>query len=390
MEIEKRIRPDLWKAIQAHYERNDYTESVRDAVYHVSEVLREKSGLVDKDGSKLVEAALMGSNPAIVIGKNETTTEKDFQQGIAFSFKGIMLAIRNPLSLEKTEHSREDAEAIIFYINYLLNQVDHSGGHTKIESITSLLYDEDMPSSEEYADLLLKEVPIKKRYDLLVELFNNRENLRQEGLHNFIDRLYDSLSKASKADFTRLLNTAMLRCKDDTALRMYINYFMKKTYSELDRLVQIRVEDFIFKAIKKGKMVTVVNPKTKEPERECVAEASLATWLDKPELVSLLGNAEEIFGALLTKILYGTESEEEFVFEHFDRFLDDRIENIEDYQNKVIIRRLSEGDEHLYNYFNEVFSLGETGKLFETFGEAFHKCEEVIKKKKQEEELLPF
>lgn len=162
MEIERRLRPDLWKSIRAHYERTDFTEAVRDAVLYVCELLREKSGIEDKDGTKLVEAALMGSNPAIVLCKNETTTEKDFQQGIGFSFRGIMQAIRNPLSHEKTEYSQEDAEAIILYINFLLNQVDRSGGFSKIESITTLLYDKDTPSSAEYAELLLKEVPIKK------------------------------------------------------------------------------------------------------------------------------------------------------------------------------------------------------------------------------------
>ena len=77
MKIEDRIRDDLWKAIQAHYERTDYTEAVRDAVFHMSEVLREKGGIEDKDGTKLVETALLGSNPAILVNKNETTTEKD-------------------------------------------------------------------------------------------------------------------------------------------------------------------------------------------------------------------------------------------------------------------------------------------------------------------------
>ena len=146
MEIEKRLRHDLWKSIRAHYERTDYTEAVRDAVLFVCELLREKSGIEDKDGTKLVDAVLLGTNPAISVSKSETTTERDFQQGIGFSFKGIMLAIRNPLSHEKTEYSQEDAEAIILYINFLLNQVDHSGGFSKIENITTLLYDEDNSS----------------------------------------------------------------------------------------------------------------------------------------------------------------------------------------------------------------------------------------------------
>ena len=47
MNIEERIRSDLWKAINAHYDRKDYTESVRDSVYQLSELLREKSGFED-------------------------------------------------------------------------------------------------------------------------------------------------------------------------------------------------------------------------------------------------------------------------------------------------------------------------------------------------------
>ena len=112
MKIEDRIRDDLWKAIQAHYERTDYTEAVRDAVFHMSEVLREKGGIEDKDGTKLVETALLGNNPAILVNKNESTTEKDFQQGIGFAFKGIMQSVRNPLSHESFQYTQDEAEVV--------------------------------------------------------------------------------------------------------------------------------------------------------------------------------------------------------------------------------------------------------------------------------------
>lgn len=390
MEIEKRLRPDLWKAICAHYERADYAEAVRDAVFHVCELLREKSGIEDKDGTKLVDAALMGANPPISVSKNETTTEKDFQQGIGFSFKGIMQAIRNPLSHEKTEYSQDDAEAIILYINFLLNQVDHSGGFSKIESIINLLYDEDTPSSAEYADLLLKEVPVRKRYDLLVELFNDRENLRQHALKNFITKLYDSLTKASKSDFTRLLNTSLLTCKDDYVLRMYIHYFMEKTYQDLDKLVQLRIESFLFKAIHAGKMVTRIDSKTKRPERDCISEGTLATWIVDPDLVHLLGNADKILDELVRKIRIGDRDEEEFVFEYFDNYLSENIKKFSDYHKTVFNFRLINGDEQLYNFLFEGIESFQNEKLCEWFGEAFRRCEEVIKSKAETEEQLPF
>lgn len=384
MEIEKRLRQDLWKAIQAHYERNDFTEAVRDSVFHACELLREKSGLEDKDGSKLVDAALMGNNPAIVISKNETTTEKDFQQGIAYSFKGIMQAIRNPLSHEKTEYAQEDAEAIILYINFLLNQIDHSGGFTKIESITKLLYDEDTPATEEYAELMLKEVPNKKRYDLIVELYNNREDLREHSLRNFIDKLYDSLSKASKADFTRMLNSSLLTCKDDYALRMYLHYFMKMTYKDLDKLVQLRIESFLLKAVRAGRMVQ------KNKEMKCVSAATLATWCTSSELVQLLGNSSDILSELILKIQRGIVEEEEFVFEYFNEFLEYNIEKLSEHQIEVINKRLLSGDEYLYNFLFDGIVFLEDKKLRDTFGEAFSECEKLIQVKADEEGDLPF
>lgn len=199
--MEQKLRPDLWKAISAHYERADYTEALRDAVFFACEMLREKSGIEDKDGTKLVDATLMGTNPPILVSKNENQTERDYQQGIGFFFKGIMQAIRNPLSHEKTEYSQEDAESVILFLNFLLNRIDISGAVSKVENIMELLMDEDFTDTQEYAELLLKEVPSKKRYDLLLDLYNRRAELPRNVLSNFIHVLFCSLSKASKANF---------------------------------------------------------------------------------------------------------------------------------------------------------------------------------------------
>ena len=231
MEIKQNLREDLWKAIQAHYERKDYTEAVRDCMYHICDVLREKSGLQDRDGTKLVEGALLGSNPAILI----STTEKDIQQGIGFAFKGLMQSVRNPLSHEKAEsYTEQEADAIILYSNYLLNRVDRSGGTTKIDDVVELLLDEDFTDTEEYASLLLKEVPIKKRYDLLLQLYSIRHKLPQHKLKYFINLLIDSLSKAAKTDFVQVISKSLMKCKDDKALRMYCHYFMVKTFNDVE------------------------------------------------------------------------------------------------------------------------------------------------------------
>ena len=287
MKIDIKIREDLWKAIQAHYERSDYTEAVRDAVFHMSEVLREKGSIEDKDGSKLVDAALLGNNPAILVSKNETTTEKDFQQGIGFAFKGIMQSVRNPLSHESFQYTQDEAEVLILYINFLLNQVDKSGGSTKIENIVELLLDDDFTDTQEYAELLLKEVPSKKRYDLLLELYQKRAKLPQNKLNYFLTALFESLTKAAKSDFVRVVSTSLMKCKDDANLRMYCHYFMDDTYAEIDKLAQLRIEDLMLKSLNAGKYENVYDFENDTHEKKCTA-GSLSTWINNK--LDLLGN----------------------------------------------------------------------------------------------------
>ena len=298
MKIDIKIREDLWKAIQAHYERNDYTEAVRDAVFHMSEVLREKGSIEDKDGSKLVDAALLGNNPAILVSKNETTTEKDFQQGIGFAFKGIMQSVRNPLSHESFQYTQDEAEVLILYINFLLNQVDKSGGSTKIDNIIELLFDEDFTDTKEYAELLLKEVPSKKRYDLLLELYQKRAQLPQNKLNHFLTALFASLTKAAKSDFVRVVSTSLMRCKDDNDLRMYCHYFMNDTYAEIDKLAQLRIEDLMLKSINAGKYENVYDFESDTHEKKCTS-GSLSTWVSKK--LDLLSNKETIINLLFKK-----------------------------------------------------------------------------------------
>ena len=372
------IREDLWKSIQAHYERGDFTEAVRDAIFHMSEVLREKGGIDDKDGTKLVDNALLGSHPAILVNKNETTTEKDFQQGIGFAFKGIMLSVRNPLSHENLQYTQDEAEAIILYINFLLNQVDKSGGSTKIESIIDLLLDEDFTDTQEYAGLLLKEVPTKKRYDLLVELYQERAMLPQSKLRYFLAVLFSSLTKAAKNDFVRVVSSSLMKCKDDKELRMYCHYFMVETYSDIDKLAQLRIEDMMLKSIRDG-CVHYSLDETGDSVVQCNPKGSLATWISASEKLSLLSNRNTLISALFNKLMTGEKEEEDYVFKYFsDIIFTSRIE-LSQRQIKHIKEKLLSGDERYSNALVwDMEVIGEESPWFTLFKEEYDECKRVV------------
>lgn len=387
MDLEKRVREDLWKSIQAHYERKDYTECIRDAIFHLCELLREKSGLYDKDGSKLVEGALMGPNPPILINKHETTTEKDIQQGVAFSLKGIMQSIRNPLSHEKTVFSQKDSEAIILYINFILNQIDHSGGVTKIDNIMELLFDDDFTKTKEYAELLLKEIPVKKRYDLLLELYNRRAQLQQHNLRNFIYILFDSLSKAAKTDFINLVSTSLMKCKDDMDLRMYCHYFMTFTYAQIDRLAQLRMEDLFLKSVNAGEIIFVQEEFLDEYVEECVSAGTLAIWIN--DKLDMLSNKENIIDALFHLTNKGA-NKEKYVFKYFINAIDNDDANFKNWQIALIKNKLNAGNEYFYDWISEKIDLFEIENYKKTFEKECEKCRVIIEERKANEGELPF
>lgn len=379
MVIEERIRPDLWKAIQAHYERDDYTEAVRDTLFHICEIIREKSGLSDKDGSTLIDHAFLGKTPLLLINKNETTTEKNTQQGVGLALKGIMQAIRDPLSHEKTVLAENDAEAIILFSNYLLNKVDGSQSFSKISDIEELLYDEDFTNTDEYAKCLIKEIPTKKRYDLLVRLFNNRENLPQHTLGNFINELMNCISKASYDDFIRIVSSSLIKCKDDKALRMYFMYFMLKTYDKIERLAQLRIEDLIQKSIYAAKMENVFNSKSKTTTRKVNCKGSLATWVTGDRFM-ILKSHERLIDLLFSKIDVGSD-ESDFVFNYFP------LEEIkEDFNFKpreilIIKNQLLKGNKALYDdlvYIKDMLMPFEDNQIDSQFSEELKKCKEIL------------
>lgn len=113
MIAKEQLREDLYKAIIGHYEKCDFTEALRDAMFFIRDVLQEKSGYVDKDNTSLVEASLLGKNPAIRINKFETQAEKDFQEGIKY------LAIKNFLNQKNGSFKR----TVFFKIQSIIFQI---------------------------------------------------------------------------------------------------------------------------------------------------------------------------------------------------------------------------------------------------------------------------
>lgn len=310
MELNKLLRPDLWKAIEAHYEKEDYTESLRDAMFLITELVQELSGLYDMDGTALMRKAFINKGtPEILITKNETQTEKDIQEGVGHILAGLSLAVRNPISHEKTHYTEQDAQSILLYINYLLNLIDTSKGKTKIDDWMDLLYDKDFTSTKRYAETLFKELPAKKRFEVLLQIFKNRHVFENNKINHFANILFNELTPIEKKEFISIVNKDLQLCKDNQELRSFLNIFAPIIYQDLDELCKLRIEDLVKHSIISGVYAPL--------KGIC---GDLATWI--PNILPKFETKEEIIDVLIEK-LNGSTEEEDYVFQFFQNIIFD-------------------------------------------------------------------
>ena len=154
--MNNRINPKLYEVLKVHYENGDYTESVRDAFFYTTNLIQELSGLMDIDGTSLIDKSFGGNNPSICVSKNDTKTQKDIQQGMQFALKGLYLSVRNPISHEKIVLTKNEADAIIVYLDYLLAKIGTQNTNNTIDKVFELLADERCPNTKMYAEALFK------------------------------------------------------------------------------------------------------------------------------------------------------------------------------------------------------------------------------------------
>ena len=89
------IHTIVLSGIRDEWLRTDYYDAVFESIKLLGHRLRSMAGL-DLDGHKLVDAALLGSAPKVLLYADVTATEKNEQRGVASLAQGLFSSIRNP------------------------------------------------------------------------------------------------------------------------------------------------------------------------------------------------------------------------------------------------------------------------------------------------------
>lgn len=97
--VSRGAHPEVLRHCRAELLRQDCYEAVFEAVKGLGARLRGESGL-DEDGRSLVQAALGGKTPRVLLTDCSTVTERNEQQGVALLAEGVFAAFRNPAAHE--------------------------------------------------------------------------------------------------------------------------------------------------------------------------------------------------------------------------------------------------------------------------------------------------
>ncbi len=247
MNLETRIKPDLWAAIEHSYSSGNYTHAIKDAMSVVTEVLRDKSGL-DGDGDKLVGQALgfsEGKQPRIKINKLQTQTEQDMQRGLMLVLKGMYALVRNPRSHERLDDNKNTTDTIIHFIDYLLDFLGRSQQSFTVQEFLDMVSDPHFVPDPEYVKGLVDMIPARKQGDTLIALYRNSNWKQANNFELVIKELVSRLAESEIDDFLSVISEDLQKVDDVGYATFVIKVLPDELWPRIDRMPRLRVEKML-------------------------------------------------------------------------------------------------------------------------------------------------
>ncbi len=275
MIIKNEIDTDLWEVIQKNYESENYTGAILDAIFKLTDVIRNKTGL-EGDGASLIGQAFGGSNPRIKLNKLQTDSEKDIQRGIQEILRGIYTGIRNPRSHDTMKDSQLTCDSIIVFINYLLQMIDKSKLSFDEKEYLKRVFDPYYVKTEKYSDLLVQEIPKRQRGDIAIQVILQRNdgNIHSVGL--FFKALLQQLEPSELSRVFKVIDNELKTTQDESDIRYLVHMCPGEFWPQIEQTVRMRTETILYEDFSKASY--------NEKIGKCVGHGNLATWITESHL----------------------------------------------------------------------------------------------------------
>lgn len=277
MEIKNEISNELWEAIKKNYESENYTGAILDAVFALTNTIRNKTGL-EGDGANLVGQAFGGDNPKIKLNKLQTDSEKDVQRGIQEILRGIYTAIRNPRSHDAASDTKTTADAIIIFLNYLLSLIDKSKLSFDENDFLKRVFDPYYVKTEEYSNLLVEDIPKRQRANIAIKTILQRNEGDIYALGYFLSALLEKLESVDRDRVFNVISDELRTTTEEETIRYLVHICPGKYWTLINKSVRLRIESILYENFSKA----IYDKET----GLCGSQGALATWVTAEHLVN--------------------------------------------------------------------------------------------------------
>lgn len=367
MNLRDGIDIELWDIIQKNYENESYSSAILDAIHNLTETIRNKTGL-EGDGSSLIGQAFGGDNPKIKLNKLQTESEKNIQKGTQEILKGMYTSIRNPRSHDKLNDKKEDADAIIYFINYLLKIIDSSKLSFEESEFLKRVFDRHYVKNEEYSKLLIKQIPKRQRGNIAVSVVRNWEEGDIYALHYFLKSLFEELDEAGIKQVLNVVNDILKYEDDHKTIRVMLKCIPGVYWNGIEKSVCMRIDNIIKENVKLGSY---------DSEDKSCFDGALGTWITLEHIVSF-NNNEAWTILLLNKLESNKQYEIDYVLYYFwDIMCSINKENIHYTLKNYIKNELRNNNEKIVERFKAEIMYEENHPWWEVFKEELKEYPEI-------------
>lgn len=305
MSLKTSLAEPLWAAIEAAYESRNYTGAILDAMYYLGDIIREKAGL-QSDGVALVGQALGGKSPKLKVNKLQTESERDMQRGTQNLLSGLYQSVRNPRSHGKHVDTKEDADAILLFINYLLTIIGGAKGTFSKTEFLDRVFDPSFVEKKRYVELLVEIIPPKQRLDVMIEVYRRKENGEIRKLRLFSQALVAKLDEDEMSRLAEVVSDELNRTDSKESVRFSTSMFPTEFWKRLEESAKLRSENMFLQSVTEGEYIS--------SSAKCI-KGALGTWCTEHLHVFLM--KDDFVWRLLRKLQSSNRNEQDYVFQYF-------------------------------------------------------------------------
>jgi len=266
MDVKKDISSTLQTAIKVHYEAGLYGNAVLDAMKVLTETIRAKSKL-DGDGANLVGQAFGGNAPLIKISPMQKVSEIDEQRGFEQIIRGLYIGIRNPRTHDDYTDTEEECNAIILFINYLVNRINSVRSFFVLEDFKKRIFDPLFVEKSEYAELLVSEIPQDEIVNVTSSILHNRNQGDPQKLSYFFGAVFNKADIEQQQLIMKEFSNELKVAQSDSEIIGLIRFIMEPLWSMIDEDTKLRIENRIIASVTEGYFIN----------GEC-KKGALGTW----------------------------------------------------------------------------------------------------------------